>query len=205
MIHSMQLPRSTPEAQGISSPSIQAFVDTLEQRNLGVHSLMLVRNGFIVADGWWKPYAAHLPHSMFSVSQSFTSTAARISNRPIQFEPNALHAGEASFTFDKNTCTFTLRDEKGAQYVVRCGRADWIVGEAPLWFHEEQSTPLRVAMHGRWTDDHTFVMIWQYIETPFRYTITSDFSTDEVDISVQVDVSFRAEHSERLHGRLVSS
>src|SRR5690348_11954112 len=75
MIHAIELPRSTPEAQGIASSAIQSFVDALEEKKLGVHSLILVRNGSIVADGWWKPYASHLPHMMFSVSKSFASTA----------------------------------------------------------------------------------------------------------------------------------
>ncbi|HEY7415465.1 MAG TPA: serine hydrolase domain-containing protein, partial [Ktedonobacteraceae bacterium] len=75
MTHASELPRSTPEAQGIVSSSIQSFVDALEQGRLGVHSFALVRNGHIVADGWWQPYAAHLPHMMFSVSKSFASTA----------------------------------------------------------------------------------------------------------------------------------
>src|SRR5262249_24364052 len=116
-------------------------------------------------------------------------------------------ANEASFTFDKDTCIFTLRDDRGAQYAISCGQADgrmdWIVGEAPLWFSNEPPEPFSVAAYGGWTNDHTFVMTWQYIETPFRYTITSDFSADKVDITIQVDVSFQPELTEQLHGRLV--
>ena len=36
---------------------------------------MLVRHGHVVAEGWWAPYAAEAPHSLFSLSKSFTSTA----------------------------------------------------------------------------------------------------------------------------------
>ncbi|WP_067625520.1 serine hydrolase domain-containing protein [Alicyclobacillus acidiphilus] len=70
-----ELPRSTPESQGVSSASIQSFVDALECERLGVHSFVLVRHGTVVAEGWWKPYASYLQHIMFSVSKSFTSTA----------------------------------------------------------------------------------------------------------------------------------
>src|SRR5690348_2592004 len=75
MAYSTTLQYSTPEAQGISTSAIQSFVDAIEQKKLGVQSLILIRNGHIVAEGWWKPYARQLPHSMFSVSKSFTSTA----------------------------------------------------------------------------------------------------------------------------------
>ena len=40
-----------------------------------MHSFMLVRNGYVIAEGWWKPEAAEKPHVLFSLSKSFTSTA----------------------------------------------------------------------------------------------------------------------------------
>ncbi|KAE9133831.1 hypothetical protein PF010_g2674 [Phytophthora fragariae] len=36
---------------------------------------MLLRHGQVTAEGWWAPYSADLPHMMFSLSKSFTSTA----------------------------------------------------------------------------------------------------------------------------------
>lgn len=469
MIHSVEWSRSTPEAQGIASSAVQSFVDAVEDRKLGVHSLMLVRNGFLVAEGWWNPYAAHLPHSMFSVSKSFTSTAiglaisegrlslddavlsffpsyitpeirenmstlqirhllsmctghaedtfppmmkaldgdwvsiflsmpityppgthflyntgasfmlsailqsltgetlleylrprlfdplgidlptwqsnqsginmggtglslrtsdlakfgqlylqrgiwngrrvvpeawieeatriqvsngdnpdsdwaqgygfqfwssrhktyradgafgqfcivmpehnavltltsgtddmqailnavweyilpgmnaeslaessqtiaalkerlahlampfpktlaveptaaARISNRILRFEENTLHATEASFTFEQDRCTFTVRDDQGEQHVIQCGRNGWIVGETSLWLPRGSLEAIRVATQGGWTDEHTFVMVWQYIETPFRETITCDFHADEAGVSLRRDL-----------------
>lgn len=68
-------PRSAPEAQGISSAKILAFVEAAEQKIDALHSFMLVRHGTVVAEGWWSPYAAAEPHMMFSLSKSFTSTA----------------------------------------------------------------------------------------------------------------------------------
>ncbi|TFC75850.1 class C beta-lactamase-related serine hydrolase [Cryobacterium cheniae] len=69
------LPRSTPEAEGISSTAILDFVAAAEDQLESLHSLMVVRHGRVVAEGWWSPYAAQHPHLMFSVSKSFTSTA----------------------------------------------------------------------------------------------------------------------------------
>lgn len=69
------LPRSAPEAQGVSSAAVLDFVTTAEEKINALHSFMLVRHGQVVAEGWWAPYAAELPHQMFSLSKSFTSTA----------------------------------------------------------------------------------------------------------------------------------
>jgi len=72
------LPRSTPEAQGISSAAIRAFVEAADKQSVttnAIQSFMLVRHGRVVAEGWWLPYAADIPHKMFSLSKSFTSTA----------------------------------------------------------------------------------------------------------------------------------
>lgn len=69
------LPRTTPEAQGIASTAISAFVSAVEREVKFMHSFMLVRHGHVVAEGWWKPYQPDDPHVLFSLSKSFTSTA----------------------------------------------------------------------------------------------------------------------------------
>lgn len=69
------LPRSTPEAQGIPSAAISAFVDAVERDLDALHSFMLLRHGQVVAEGWWEPYRPSDRHVLFSLSKSFTSTA----------------------------------------------------------------------------------------------------------------------------------
>jgi CubicO group peptidase (beta-lactamase class C family) len=69
------LPRSTPEEQGVSSSAILGFVEGAEQKIDALHSIMIVRHGHVVAEGWWAPYAADEQHEMYSLSKSFTSTA----------------------------------------------------------------------------------------------------------------------------------
>lgn len=68
------LPRSSPEAQGVASSGILAFVEAADKTIDSLHSFMLVRHGNVVAEGWWTPYSADSPHSLFSLSKSFTST-----------------------------------------------------------------------------------------------------------------------------------
>ena len=69
------LPRSSPEAQGVRSAAVLAFVEAADQKLDSLHSFMLVRHGHIVAEGWWAPYSAESRHSLFSLSKSFTATA----------------------------------------------------------------------------------------------------------------------------------
>jgi CubicO group peptidase (beta-lactamase class C family) len=69
------LPRSTPEAQGVSSSGIRDYVESADKTVNTMHSFMLVRHGNVIAEGWWKPEAADKPHVLWSLSKSFTSTA----------------------------------------------------------------------------------------------------------------------------------
>jgi CubicO group peptidase (beta-lactamase class C family) len=69
------LPRSSPEAQGVSSAAIRAYVEEADKKQDTMHSFMLMRHGKVIAEGWWKPEAADKPHILHSLSKSFTSTA----------------------------------------------------------------------------------------------------------------------------------
>jgi CubicO group peptidase (beta-lactamase class C family) len=69
-----KLPRIRPEAEGVDPAGILAFVEAADKMG-GVHSLMLLRRGKVVAEGWWNPYGPQHPHTLWSLSKSFTSTA----------------------------------------------------------------------------------------------------------------------------------
>jgi CubicO group peptidase (beta-lactamase class C family) len=68
------LPRSTPAAEGVDPAAVRSLVDRLDRLG-AVHSVMVLRHGRVIAEGWWHPHTADRPHTMFSVSKSFTSTA----------------------------------------------------------------------------------------------------------------------------------
>ena len=75
IVWAQSLPRSTPERQGIPSSAILAFVARADSEIDAMHSFMLVRHGYVVAEGWWSPYDSSTPHMLYSLSKSFTSTA----------------------------------------------------------------------------------------------------------------------------------
>lgn len=72
---STALPRSTPEAQGVAAAKVREFIEAADQQVNSMHSFMLVRHGYVVAEAWWEPESAEKPHVLWSLSKSFTSTA----------------------------------------------------------------------------------------------------------------------------------
>jgi CubicO group peptidase (beta-lactamase class C family) len=80
------LPRSTPEAQGISSQAVLDFVEAADTNVNTLHSFMIVRHGHVISEGWWKPESAEKPHILNSLSKSFNSTAVGL----------AIHEGKLS-------------------------------------------------------------------------------------------------------------
>ena len=73
------LPRTAPSTQGVDADGIHAFLDEMDRADsIELHSLMVLRHGAVVAEGWWAPYTADAPHLLYSLSKSFTSTAAGI-------------------------------------------------------------------------------------------------------------------------------
>ena len=96
---SAALPRSTPEAEGISSAAILAFLEASAQSTNELHSFMMARHGSVISEGWWAPYSAELRHTMYSMSKSFTSTAVgfavaegklRVNDRVVSYFPKDL-------------------------------------------------------------------------------------------------------------------
>jgi hypothetical protein len=56
------LPRSEPESEGLSSSELLEFVDALDNKIEGIHSVMIMRHGKVVVEGWWVPYSAGSNH-----------------------------------------------------------------------------------------------------------------------------------------------
>ena len=59
-----------------------------------MNSFMLLRHGHVVAEGWWSPYRARDPHSLYSLSKSFTST------------PSGWPIAEGKLSLDDEVLTF---------------------------------------------------------------------------------------------------
>lgn len=69
------LPRSAPEEQGVSAEVLNHLFDAMDNSDIEFHSVMVLRNGFVIGEGWWAPYAPQYKHTLHSLSKSFTSAA----------------------------------------------------------------------------------------------------------------------------------
>jgi CubicO group peptidase (beta-lactamase class C family) len=72
---STPLPRAAPETKGVDAGRILGFLDAVAEAGIELHSFMLFRAGAVVAEGFWRPYAAHRPHMLHSATKSWTATA----------------------------------------------------------------------------------------------------------------------------------
>src|SRR4030095_10172429 len=78
MASATQLMRTTPEAEVIPPSAVLSFIRAVERHTHpldAVQGFMLLRHGNVAAEGWWAPYGPETPHSLYSLSKSFTSTA----------------------------------------------------------------------------------------------------------------------------------
>jgi CubicO group peptidase (beta-lactamase class C family) len=108
------LPRSSPEAQGVSSAGVQSFLDAIAASKIEFHSLMIVRHGNVIAEGWWSPYAANRKHTLYSLSKSFTSTAVGLAIQEGHFKVDSpvvsFFEADAPPTVSKNLAAMRVKD-----------------------------------------------------------------------------------------------
>ncbi|MBK8505839.1 MAG: serine hydrolase [Saprospiraceae bacterium] len=69
------LMRVSPESQGVDSQAIINLLNSANSCDYEWHSLMIMRHGQVIAEGWWDPFKPEYVHTLYSLSKSFTSTA----------------------------------------------------------------------------------------------------------------------------------
>lgn len=65
----------SPEAAGVKSARVRAFVEGLEQARLSTHNIILARGDRIFYENYRAPFGPDVLHRMYSVSKSFVSLA----------------------------------------------------------------------------------------------------------------------------------
>lgn len=63
---------STPEEQGMDSDELARMFAEIEAQGLNLHSLLIVRNGYLVSESYFEPYRADISHQIASVTKSVT-------------------------------------------------------------------------------------------------------------------------------------
>jgi CubicO group peptidase (beta-lactamase class C family) len=64
---------STPEAQGMDSEELLAMLDFIQEGEHNIHSVVIVRNGYLVLDAHWYPFNGEIRHELRSGSKSVVS------------------------------------------------------------------------------------------------------------------------------------
>ncbi len=69
---------STPEAQGMDGDLLDRMIDNIELLKMNLHSILVIRNGYIVHETYFGSQSAEQSHIQYSVTKSFISTLVGI-------------------------------------------------------------------------------------------------------------------------------
>ncbi len=69
---------ATPESQGMDSARLAEMVTFIEDEDLAIDSVLVVRHGYLVLDAYFYPFAQNSTHELYSVTKSFTSALVGI-------------------------------------------------------------------------------------------------------------------------------
>ncbi|HWD61274.1 MAG TPA: serine hydrolase [Humibacter sp.] len=68
---------STAEAEGVDPAGIRSLIEEFDtDETQDPHAIVIVRHGAVIASAQWAPYAVRRPQLLYSLSKSFTSSAA---------------------------------------------------------------------------------------------------------------------------------
>ncbi|MDO3625289.1 serine hydrolase [Mucilaginibacter sp. BT774] len=135
---SKAFPISEPEAQGVSSASIDSFLNAVGKSKNEFHSFIFLRHGKTIAQGWWNPYAPDLRHSLYSCSKSFTSTAVgfavsekllSVNDKVISFFPGSLPDSVKTYLAAltvKDLLTMSVGQEPDPTGQLALGSDNWV-------------------------------------------------------------------------------
>ena len=65
---------STPEEQGMDSQKLAEMLAAIKEKNMNIHSLLVIRNGYLVSETYFRSWKQADKHDMQSVGRSFAAT-----------------------------------------------------------------------------------------------------------------------------------
>jgi len=157
------LPRSMPEAEGVSSEAVLAFLRDVADAGYELHSFMLSRNNKVVAEGWWWPYQPDRLHITHSLTKSITAVAVGLAidegrfgldDKLVSFFPEYVPAGAS-----ENLRAITVRN----LLTMQCGHDKETSGS--VW--RPLSTP--------WAAEFFKIPVPHAPGTHFQYTSAASF------------------------------
>ena len=64
---------STPEEQGMDSQKLEELIATIKEKEISIHSFLVIRNGYIVGETYFGSYKQDTKHDLQSVGRSWAS------------------------------------------------------------------------------------------------------------------------------------
>ncbi len=105
---------ASPESQGLDSRALAAAISQVREKQWGVHSLLVIRHGYVVADTDFYPYNSGTPHDLASVTKTMTSvlTGVAVKNGVLKLDQPVLpfFPKEAPANADEKKRAITVRD-----------------------------------------------------------------------------------------------
>jgi CubicO group peptidase (beta-lactamase class C family) len=132
--------------------------------------------------------------------KSESPTAKRVSGKTYRFDANDQKLETITPTFRGSRCMLTVLDGAGERKV-ECGGDEWVTGTSSVTAPLTGTMKAKVAAHGVWTDDGTYVATLCFYETPFVQTLTWKFTGDQVALTSKLNVGGPA--GPALMGRMV--
>jgi CubicO group peptidase (beta-lactamase class C family) len=65
---------SSPEEQGMDSEKLEQMLVTIRQQQLKLHSLLVIRNGYLVSETYFGRFGQDTPHEIYSCTKSVVAT-----------------------------------------------------------------------------------------------------------------------------------
>lgn len=66
---------STPEAEGVRSSDILRLISFIEENKINLHSLILLRHGRVIAEGYVPPFGEDFLHRLYSSTKTYVAVA----------------------------------------------------------------------------------------------------------------------------------
>lgn len=129
------LEHCTPEQVGVKSSAITAFINEINENNLGLQSFTVVRHDKVCAQGFFKPYNKDIPHVLYSMSKSVTSTAVgfavsegliNLNDRVVKFFPEYLMSKRPFNRMITVRMLLTMHSDKLITVLDEKGGTDWV-------------------------------------------------------------------------------
>lgn len=106
------LKQASPDSLGVCSDNIHNYINHLNALEIDMHSVLISRRGFLIYEGYAKPFGREVLHRMFSVTKSLTamSVIALITDGLVDIDKPVSHYFQEYPTPHKYTAEATVRN-----------------------------------------------------------------------------------------------